>query len=159
MCMYKICNSKKEKRTEKKVSRSIVGGEMNAPAKNVQRAANESDHRGFPRELHELVERRCRRRRRRALPSATPTPRRALPSPRAVASRRCLAPPSRHALPSAGTATTSAAAAAVNSSCRFSCTTKSGLARELGTIADAAPAVAHPLPLSACRRRRRLRIK
>ena len=61
---------------------------MNAPAKNVQRAANESDHRGFPRELHELVERRCRRRRRRALPSATPTPRRALPSPRAVASRR-----------------------------------------------------------------------
>jgi hypothetical protein len=35
---------------------------MNAPAKNVQRAANESDHRGFPRELHELVERRCRRR-------------------------------------------------------------------------------------------------
>ena len=34
---------------------------MNAPAKNVQRAANESDHHGFPRELHELVERRCRR--------------------------------------------------------------------------------------------------
>ena len=34
---------------------------MNAPAKNVQRAANESDHGRFPRELHELVERRCHR--------------------------------------------------------------------------------------------------
>ena len=91
--VYKICNSKKEKRQRK--SRSIVGGEMNAPAKNVQRAANESDHRGFPRELHELVERRCRRRRRRALPL-----------PRAAA-----------------------ASAAVNSSCRFSCTKKRGLER------------------------------
>ena len=51
---------------------------MNAPAKNVQRAANESDHRGFPRELHELVERRCRRR-----PPAAAT-RRKLPSHRAA---------------------------------------------------------------------------
>ena len=88
MCSTRFVIPRKKKKAEKKVSRSIVGGEMNAPAKNVQRAANESDHRGFPRELHELVERRCRRRRRRALPSATPTPRRALPSPRAVASRR-----------------------------------------------------------------------
>ena len=71
----------------------------------------------------------------------------------AVASRRCLAPPSRHALPSAGTATPSAAAGAVNSSCRFSCTTKRGLER--------ARHYRRPLPLSACRhaRRRRLRIK
>ena len=72
MCTTKFVIPRKKKRQKEK-SRSIVGGEMNAPAKNVQRAANESDHRGFPRELHELVERRCRRRRR------------ALPLPRAAA--------------------------------------------------------------------------
>ena len=87
-----------------------MGGEMNAPAKNVQRAANESDHRGFPRELHELVERRCRRR--------------ALPPPPSITA----AAATRRALPSPCTAAASFAAA-VNSSCRFSCTKKRGLER------------------------------
>ena len=109
MCTKFVIPRKKKGR--KKKSRSIVGGEMNAPAKNVQRAANESDHRGFPRELHELVERRCRR---RALPppststTAAPATRRALPLPRTDAA---------------------SSAAATNSSCRFSCTKKRGLER------------------------------
>ena len=53
--IYKVMDSFLRKRS------IVVGGEMIAPAKNVQRAANESDHGRFPRELHELVERRCHR--------------------------------------------------------------------------------------------------
>lgn len=115
--VYKICNSKKEKRQKEK-SRSIVGGEMNAPAKNVQRAANESDHRGFPRELHELVERRCRRRRQAPLP----------PLPHAAHCRRpAPLPPPPPLIARAGLAALRREAS-----------------RELGTIA--APAVAHRPP-------------
>ena len=127
---------------------------MNAPAKNVQRAANESDHRGFPRELHELVERRCRRH--RALPPRLPLPigrrcrRAAIAPPRTTAAlpraahcRRLVPLPPR---PPPPPLIARAGLAAL----------RREASRELGTMRRACryPSATHPPPLLACRRHR-----